>query len=179
MNLDHVVELQILKSVASSSGLCDVINALVAADSTQSAVSLLTPAYNAVNNSPNLFFVTKSVNSWVRSSLMLVSICFSHGLVPSQKKTVTGRVLKGAAQSPDKKGQNPDVKAYLAEVGSSGTTAAKSVDTAFSGIIAKAEAVVKAAGKSPSKAVQELDKAVVSEITINPTCNTHCSIERI
>jgi hypothetical protein len=63
--IDHLIELQLLDSVAQKSGLCNVVVALAAADPSKSKAVLLGPASGHISALQNLNFLEASVNNRV------------------------------------------------------------------------------------------------------------------
>ena len=63
---DHLVELQLLDSVAQRSGICAIMTALVAADATQSKAKLLAKASTDISALKNLNFLEATANNRVR-----------------------------------------------------------------------------------------------------------------
>ncbi|KAI0087812.1 hypothetical protein BDY19DRAFT_953337 [Irpex rosettiformis] len=118
---DHLVELQLLDSVAQRSGICNIMVALVAADPKQSKVALLAKASTDISALQNLNFLEATVNN--------------------RKKTVIQRSLKSAAQE-----STPLDKAvgnFLRLVQADGTAVARTLDAELSHIKATAAAVLK------------------------------------
>lgn len=64
--LDHLVELQLLDSVAQRSGICGILTALVAADPTQNKAKLLDRVSADISALKNLNFLEDVVNNRVR-----------------------------------------------------------------------------------------------------------------
>ena len=65
---EHLVEIQLLDSVAQRSGICAIMTALVAADATQSKAKLLAKASTDISALKNLNFLEATVNNRVRCS---------------------------------------------------------------------------------------------------------------
>ncbi|EKM51718.1 uncharacterized protein PHACADRAFT_187139 [Phanerochaete carnosa HHB-10118-sp] len=143
--VDHVVEVQVLQKVADSSKLCGVLNKMHDADKSKTQKSMLQPAFDTLNSSPNLFFLTKKVQS--------------------RKKTVTQKVLKGKKQ--DSKDMDKAVGNYLKQVGSSGTTVASLLDEELADIISIAKGVASKASKDKADKLNKAIGAYQSSTTVS------------
>ncbi|KAI0802042.1 hypothetical protein BC629DRAFT_1438590 [Irpex lacteus] len=117
---DHLVELQLLDSVAQRSGICNIMVALVAADSAQSKAKLLDKASADISAVKNLNFLEATVNN--------------------RKKTVIQRSLKGTNQ--ESTDLDKAVGNFFQLVGADGTSVAGTLDADLAAIKSTAAAVL-------------------------------------
>ena len=136
--LDHLVELQLLDSVAQRSGICGIMTALVAADSTQSKVKLLAKASTDISALKNLNFLEATVNNRVRWTSYCLFLRFPLTLL--QKKVVVQRAIKGAAQ--ETTDLDKAVGNFLQLVKADGSGVAGLLDTDLAAIKSTAVAVL-------------------------------------
>lgn len=77
--VDHVVELQVLKMTLESNAVCDTLDAIIATPNSgltsDDKVAYLAPIKDAINSADNLFFLDEKLNQVVRTAEFSLTNC--------------------------------------------------------------------------------------------------------
>lgn len=119
---------------------------------------MLQPAFDTLNSSPNLFFLTKKVQSKVSR----LKGCSGHRAASNQRSAPTEKYSHSESAKGEEtrfRGHGQGYRNYLKQVGSSGTTVASLLDKELADIINTAKGVASKASKDKA---DKLKKAIVS-----------------